>query len=404
MTELTEASATKIVSLIARREISVREVATKFLERVEALNPVINAVVTLNPALLDEAEAADQRLRGGARTRPLEGVPFVVKDNIATKGLRTTFGSLVYERHVPSEDAVAVERLRAAGAVLIGKSNIPEFATDIHTTNKLFGPTRNPADLNCSAGGSSGGTAAAIAADMAPIGLGTDLGGSIRIPSAWCGTTGIRPTPGRVPVHPTDFAWDTLVEHVQGPMARTVADLGLVLSVLSGPDDRDPSSLPEQGCDYGAAARQPTDLRGRRIAYSPDLGGLVPLDREVGEATRRAAMEFEAIGCIVEEASFDASDLREIIAGTRAFALVARFADLVDQHADQLSSQLTGQVNDALQAGPEVGGGSGAPAQPILAPRPGVPGAIRVHPHPDRRRARVSARPTTADRDWRPPD
>ena len=349
MSELTRTPATGIVALIGRRETSVREVAAEFLERVHALNPAVNAIVTLNPRFLAEAEAGDRRLAGGAPVRALEGVPFVVKDNIPTRCLRTTFRSLIHEHHVPNEDAVSVERLRAAGAILLGKSNVPEFATDIHTTNKLFGPTRNPANLNHTAGGSSGGTAAAIAADLAPIGLGTDLGGSIRIPSAWCGTVGLRPSPGRVPVYPTEFAWDTLVEHVQGPMARTVADLGLMLAVLAGPDDRDPSSLPVAGHDYAAAAREPLDLRGRRIAYSPDLGGLVPLDPEVREATRLAASRFEALGCSVEEASFDAADVREIIAGTRAFGLVARFADLVERHGDRMAAQLTGQVGDALR-------------------------------------------------------
>ena len=208
-------------------------------------------------------------------------MPFVAKDNLDTKGLRTTFGSLLCANYVPEQDAIAVERLRAAGAVLIGKTNTPEFATDVNTTNRLFGPTRNPFDLNVTAGGSSGGTGAALAAGMAPIGLGTDLGGSIRVPSSFCGTIGIRPAPGRVPVYPTEFGWDTLVEHVHGPMARTVADVGLMLSVLAGPDDRDPQPLPAQDHDYAAVAHGGTDLKGRRVAYSANLNGLFPVDPEV---------------------------------------------------------------------------------------------------------------------------
>jgi amidase len=347
MSEITEKAATEIVSGLARREISVMEVTEAFLSRISSLNPALNAVVTLNPRVRDEARESDRRLETGAPVRPLEGVPFVVKDVVPTRGVRTTFGSLIYEHHIPSEDAVSVERMRSAGAVLIGKANTPEFATDLSTTNKIFGLTRNPVDLNVSAGGSSGGTASAIAADMAPIGIGTDHGGSIRIPAAWCGICGLRPSPGRVPNYPNDYGWDTLVAHVQGPMARTVADVGLMLAVLAGQDDRDPSSLPDQGHDYAAVARSPAVMSGRRVAYCRDLGGVVPVDPEVGEATRTAARQFEGMGCHVEETSFDASDVRDIIAGTRGYSLVARYGDLVDQYADRMASQLVGQVSDA---------------------------------------------------------
>ena len=348
MSELTELSATELAVRIGRREISAAEVAEASLSRVRDYNPALNAIVTLNPGFVDEARAADRRLAAGGLPRPLEGVPFVAKDILATKGLRTTFGSLVHEHNVPDADAISVERLRAAGALLLGKGNTPEFATDINTNNKIFGLTRNPVDLNVSAGGSSGGSASAVAADMAPIALGTDHGGSIRIPAAWCGLCGLRPSPGRVAVHRPDFGWDTLVAHVEGPIARTVADLGAMMSALVGPDDRDPSSLPSEGYDYTAAA-MPADFTGRRVAYSADLNGLFPVDPEIETATRAAARVFEGMGCIVEEASFDGSDLREIIAGTRGFGLVARFADLVERSGDRMSSQLVGQVSDGVR-------------------------------------------------------
>jgi amidase len=251
--ELLDESAVDLAVEIAKKRVSATEVVRTFLERIERVNPAVNAVCALNPRALDEAAACDRRLASGEPPRPLEGVPFVVKDIIENAGLRTTFGSAIYRDHVPAEDALAVQRLKAAGAILLGKTNTPEFAHDVNTTNQIFGTTRNPWNLRATAGGSSGGTAAALAAGMAPLGLGTDLGGSIRIPSAFCGTVGLRPVPGRVPVYPADFGWDRLVAHVQGPMARTVEDCAATLAVLSGPDDRDPSSLPGPVHDYRQA-------------------------------------------------------------------------------------------------------------------------------------------------------
>lgn len=346
---ITERSAGELVDAIAARTLSAREVLGAFIRRLEALDPLVNAVCTVDPDALEAAAQCERRLAGGAPVRPLEGVPFVVKDVIETRGLRTTFGSPEFAQHVPAQDAVAVERLRAAGAILLGKANTPEFASDVYTTNALFGATRNPWDLNTSAGGSSGGTAAALAADIAPIGLGTDFGGSIRVPSAFCGTLGLRPVPGRVPIHPAEFAWDTLVEHVQGPMARHVADLGLMLSVLAGPDDRDPSSLPAQHLDFAAAARAAPDLTGRRIVFSVDLDGLVPVDAQVAALVTRAAQRFETLGCRVVAQGFDASGLREIIGGTRAFAMIARHAERFERDGARLSPTLARQVGEAMR-------------------------------------------------------
>jgi amidase len=346
--ELLDRSAVDVAAAIAARKVSAAEVVQAFLDRIERVNPVVNAICTVNPRALDEAAACDRRLRSGEPPRRLEGVPFVVKDVVPTAGVRTTFGSAIHAEHIPDEDAVAVERLKAAGAILLGKTNTPEFAHDVNTTNLLFGTTRNPWDLRTTAGGSSGGTAAALAAGMALVGLGTDLGGSIRIPSAFCGTVGLRPAPGRVPVYPTEFGWDTLVAHVQGPMTRTVEDCALMLAVLAGPDDRDPSSLPEPAHDFVGAGRPAGTLAGRRAAYSPDLGGLVPVDPEVARLAEAAARVFERLGCAVEEACFDPSDLREIIAGTRAFGMVARYADRLDAFRARMTPQLINQVTDAL--------------------------------------------------------
>ena len=347
-TDIVDLSAGSIAQEISKKSISCKDVTTAFLERIDELNPVLNAVCTLNDQALDQADKADQRLARGEAARPLEGVPILIKDILHTKDVRTTYGSLIRENYVPGEDAVSVERLKDAGAILLGKTNTPEFAHDVNTNNQIFGTTRNPFNVNVTAGGSSGGSGSAVAANLAPIALGTDLGGSIRVPCSYNSIVGLRPSPGRVPVYPTEFGWDTLVEHVQGPMTRSVADLGLAMSVLAGPDDRDPSSLPASTHDFNVAASATQSLEGQRIAYVGNLNGLFPLDPEVERLTKAAARQFESLGCIVEEASFDESDIREIVTGTRAFGMVGRYAELFDEHKDKMTLQLVNQVTNAL--------------------------------------------------------
>jgi amidase len=349
MTTITSLTAVEIAQAVASRKLSACEITAAFLARIGDLNPTIKAVCTLNPAALADAAACDKRIAAGEPARPLEGVPVLVKDNLETKGLRTTFGSRLLADHVPNEDAIAVERLRAAGAVLLGKTNTPEFAHDVNTSNFLFGTTRNPWNLMVTAGGSSGGSGAAVAAAFAPLAVGTDLGGSIRIPASFNGLVGIRPAPGRVPFYPTDFAWDTLVPHLVGPLATTVADAALMLSVMAGPDDRDPISLSAAGADLVAAADGHACISGRKIALCLDFGGVVPLDGEVAGLSRRAAARLEALGCHVEEIAFDASDLAEIVAGTRSFGMVARYAERYDRHKEEMTQQLRNQIEAALQ-------------------------------------------------------
>ena len=346
--EIIDWSAGAIAEAVGTGKVSAVEVATAFLDRIQAVNPVINAVCTLNENALEVAATADKRRADGGTARPLEGVPFLVKDILQTKDIRTTFGSLLLEHDVPDEDTVTVERLKAAGGVLLGKTNTPEFAHDINTTNKIFGTTRNPWDVNVTAGGSSGGSGAAVAAGMAPLALGTDLGGSIRIPCSFNNLTGLRPSPGRVPFYPTDYGWDTLVEHVQGPMVRSVGDIGLAMSVLAGPDDRDPSSLPDDGMDFRAAATGAAVMAGRRIAYAGDLG-VIPLDPEVDALIRAALARLAAVGCVIEDACFDTSDIRDIVSGTRAFGMVARYADRFDAHQDLMTQQLINQITPSLE-------------------------------------------------------
>lgn len=348
MNEITNLTAVEIASAVAERRLSAAEVAKAFLARIDALNPTINAICTPNPVAVDIAAAIDHRLARGDAPRPLEGVPFLVKDNLETAGLRTTFGSRLMEANVPAENAICAERLAAAGGVLLGKTNTPEFAHDVNTSNQLFGTTRNPWNPMVTAGGSSGGSGAAVAARFAPLAVGTDLGGSIRIPASFNNLVGVRPAPGRVPFYPADYAWDTLVQHVAGPITSTVADAALMLSVMSGPDDRDPTSLPPASFDLNAAARPRATLAGRRIALTIDFGGLVPVDPEVASLTRRAAAAFENLGAHVEEIAFDASDLTEIIAGTRGFGMIARYAERYDRHKDLMTQQLRNQVEAAL--------------------------------------------------------
>lgn len=347
MADVADRSAAELAAEVRARTLGARDVVAACLARIEETNSVLNAVCTLNPAALADAEAADRRLAAGTATRLLEGIPFLVKDVIPTRGLRTTYGSKLHEHLVPDEDAVSVERLKAAGAILLGKTNTPEFATDVYTTNAIFGPTRNPWDARTTAGGSSGGSGAAVAAGMAPLALGTDFGGSVRLPAAFCGIVGLRPAPGRIPLHPADFAWDTLVAHVHGPMTRTVEDTALMFAAMAGPDDRDPSSLPADGVDHAAAGRSRATLAGRRFAWCGDLGGLVPVDPDVMRATTQAARALEGLGAIVEDVAFDASDLKDIIAGTRAFAMTARFSALVEAHGARMAEALVRQVADA---------------------------------------------------------
>ena len=283
---------------IRRREISAREAVVEALDRIDTLDGSLKAFCLLAPeAALAEADAVDRRLALGEAVGPLAGVPVAIKDLISTRGMRTTFGSPLYRDHVPDEDDVVVERLRAAGAVIIGKTNTSEFGYGAVGHNPLFPTTRNPWNLALTPGGSSAGSAAAVAAGMVSLALGSDGGGSIRIPASLTGTVGMKPSWGRVPVYPGcrnesqpgASGWESL-EHI-GPITRTVADAALALSVLSGPTPRDRHSLPSEGLDW--TDLDPAKLRGLRIAFTPDLG-FAPVDDEVAAIAGTAAATFAA--------------------------------------------------------------------------------------------------------------
>ncbi len=287
-----------VAAAVRARRLSPVEVTDAVLARLARLNPSLNAYCTVTAgAARSSARAAEAAVMAGGPLGPLHGVPVSIKDLIATRGVRTTWGSKIHERVVPEEDAPLVERLKAAGAIVLGKTNTPEYGWTAETDNPVFGPTRNPWDVTRSAGGSSGGAGAAVAAGLGPLAVGTDGGGSIRIPSAFCGIFGLKPSFGRIPVYPPSAA-ETL-SHA-GPMTRTVRDAALMLEVLTGPDERDRNSLPGGPARYVAAVEE--GIRGLRMAWSPDLG-YAAVDATVREACAAAAAVFEAIGCRVEEAS-----------------------------------------------------------------------------------------------------
>ncbi len=245
MADLSFTPAVELLRLYRAGKVSPLEVMEAVLARIDAVNPRVNAMVTIaRESARREARRATAALRRRASLPPLFGVPVGIKDVTPTRGIRTTYGSTLYADHVPEEDALVVERLRAAGAIVIGKTNTPEFAFGPNTVNALFGATRNPWNPALSAGGSSGGSAAALATGMCTLAEGTDLGGSLRGPASFCGVVGFRTTPGLIPRYPSVLAWDTY--SVEGPMARSVADTALMLSVMAGPDDRAPRLLPRR--------------------------------------------------------------------------------------------------------------------------------------------------------------
>jgi Asp-tRNA(Asn)/Glu-tRNA(Gln) amidotransferase A subunit family amidase len=288
--------ATELAERIRSRGVSPVEVVDAYLEQIDRVNPAVNAIcIPLHEWGREQAKEAEAAVMRGNELGPLHGVPIVFKDFTVTKGIETTFGSLVYKGNVPDKDAIVVERARAAGAIMIGKSQTPEFALSGFTRNKVFGATRNPWDLTRTPGGSSGGSAAAVAAAMTPLAEGTDAGGSVRVPASCTGVYGLKPHFGRVPCEIFDSYYDTLLTF--GPLTWTVRDAALLLNAWAGPDERDPSSLPATGEDYVAALEG--DVRGLRVAYSRDFGYLV--HPEVEAVTDEGVKVLENIGCQVDE-------------------------------------------------------------------------------------------------------
>ncbi len=345
-------TATEIARRVRAKEISAVEVMEAHLARINRLNKEVNAIVTLVPErAMDGARTADDVLARGLPVGPLHGLPVAHKDLVSTKGVRTTFGSLVYNDFTPDRDALIVERLREAGAIAVGKTNTPEFGAGSQTYNEVFGETLNPYDTTKTCGGSSGGAAVALACRMLPLADGSDMGGSLRNPASFCNVVGFRPSPGRVPAWPSLAAWFPF--SVEGPMARTVGDVALMLSAMTGPDPRSPISLSEPGASF---ARPPErDFGGVRIAWSRDLGG-VPVDTRITEALEKQRGVLDSLGCIVEEAEPDFTGADEAFKTWRAWYYELAFGELLEKHRDKLKDTVVQEIEEGRRlSGPRLG-------------------------------------------------
>src|SRR5262245_2223956 len=302
MNELCARSAVELTRLLASRTVSCVEVMDAHLDQIGRLNPRLNAIVSFvgNEAARTKAAQLDAAYPGTGRTPPLWGLPTAHKDLVLTRGMRTTFGSPLYAEFVPTEDDLIVELIRHAGAIAIGKTNLPEFGAGSQTFNRVFGATRNPYDTSRTCGGSSGGAAVTLAARMLPLADGSDLGGSLRNPAAFCNIVALRPTPGRVPAYPVRNPWFDM--SVLGPMARSVDDVALFLSTLVGDDPRVPLALSDPGSTFYPVA--PYALKGTRIALTLDFGGL-PVQREIKSRIEKTGRLLESLGARVDYACPD---------------------------------------------------------------------------------------------------
>jgi amidase len=346
--EIAFTAARELAARVAARELSAVEVMRAFLAQIERVNPSVNAIVTLRAVeeLLAEAEAADRNLAAGETVGSLHGLPIAIKDLSLTRGLRTTFGSTLYRNFVPTSDELYVARLRRAGAIVIGKTNTPEFGAGSQTFNALFGATRNPYDLAKTCGGSSGGAAVALACGMLPLADGTDLGGSLRNPASFCNVVGFRPSPGRVP-RLNARAGDTLGVH--GPMARDVDDLALLLSVMAGPDARDAQSLPEQGSAFRDIGER--DFSGTRVAWSEDLGRY-PVEPAVTAVCNAARAVFAELGCEVVDGEPDLAGVDELFQTLRAAGYAAALAGDLRRGRAQLKDTVVWNIERGLNLAP----------------------------------------------------
>ncbi|MGA0089209.1 MAG: amidase [Burkholderiaceae bacterium] len=317
-------SATDQAAGIRQRRFTATALLHACINQVERLNPSLNAIVTQTFEVAQErAHEADAALSRGEIWGPLHGLIVAHKDLFPTKGVRTTYGSKIYEHHVPEVDAIPVERLKGAGGISIGKTNTPEFGAGSQTFNEVFGATCNPYDVTKTCGGSSGGAAVAVATGMVSLADGTDLGGSLRNPANFCNVVGLRPSPGRVPNWPDSLPW--FPYSVAGPIARTVQDVALAMQVMAGPDSRSPIALETPGSHFA----QPLErfFQGVRVAFSPTLGGL-PVERAVLDVVAESAEHLRRLGCEVIQEDPDLSSADEIFEVWRAWRMELRVASL----------------------------------------------------------------------------
>ncbi len=344
-------SAIELAKLIRTKKLSAREALTVHLKQIERINPKVNAIVTLVPDLATAAAAkADEMQARKEPLGPLHGLPVAHKDLVETRGIRTTFGSSIYKDNIPTQDDLIVHRLHRAGAITIGKTNTPEFGAGSQTFNTVFGATRNPYDLSKTCGGSSGGAAVALACGLVPVADGSDTGGSLRNPAAFCNVVGFRPSPGRVPNPKAAFGWFTLSTH--GCLGRSVADLAFVLSTIAGPDPRAPLSINEPGALFARPLNR--NFKGVRVAWFKDLGG-VPFDPRVRAVVDGHRKTFESLGCIVEQAEPDFAPAEIAFRILRAWNTANTYGDRLRQHPNAFKDTLKNEIEEGLRlTGPDI--------------------------------------------------
>ena len=339
-------SACQWATEIRHRNVSPVEVTKAVLDRIEQLNPKLNAYCTSMADLaLESARIAEAAVMNGVQLGPLYGVPVSIKDNLYVKGVRTTFGSQLLRDFIPDVDAPIVERLRAAGAIIVGRTNTPEFGWKGVTDNLVFGVTRNPWNLELTPGGSSGGAAAAVACGLGPIGIGTDGGGSVRIPASFCGLVGYKPSFGRLPHYPGISVGS--LRHVGG-ITRTVSDAALLLDVVAGPDERDPCSLPPANVEFSTEIHR--GIEGVRIAYSPDLG-YARVDAEVAKLCEQGANRLNEVGAVVEPVELDWADPYECWSVFFYGGATARLRDSIAEQGHLLDPGLRAAVEKGMKLG-----------------------------------------------------
>jgi Asp-tRNA(Asn)/Glu-tRNA(Gln) amidotransferase A subunit family amidase len=343
--ELCFAPATELIKKIAAKEVSIVELTEMFYQRIEEFNPKLNAYLALCPdQSLAEARQAQEVVQKGEPLGPLHGIPISVKDLELTRGIPTTLGSVVFRDRVPDFDSVVVERVRQAGAIILGKTNTPEFGQSGTTENKLGDACRNPWNLERTPGGSSGGAAAALASGLCALATGSDGGGSIRIPASFSGVFGIKPSQGRVPRYGGYGRPSANHFSQSGPMSRTVADTALLLQVLAGPDPRDPISMRETPPNF--TANLDGGVRGWRIAWSADLG-YAGVDPEVVQITEKAARVFEELDAVVEDAGLVLEDPFPAFFDVFTTATYTSYGHLLKEQRDDLTSYVRGSLEHA---------------------------------------------------------
>ncbi len=339
--ELCNLTAVDLASRIRRKQVSAREVMEAHLARIDRVNPKINAIVTLvADRAMAEAKKADELQASGAPLGPLHGLPVAHKDLVNTAGIRTTFGSPMYRDNVPTVDALIVKRIRAAGAITLGKTNTPEFGAGSNTFNPVFGATVNPYNTLKTVGGSSGGAAAALTCGMVPIADGSDTGGSLRNPAAFTNVVGFRPSPGRVP--DDDGSWSPL--STSGPIARTVADVALFLSSMVGAHAPDPLFIDEGGAQFRAPLSR--SFKGTRVAWFKDLGG-IPFEAEVSRVVNANRQAFIDLGCVVEDAEPDFSGVDDAFPILRHLSYHASYAKLARENPTMFKSTVKWEISEA---------------------------------------------------------